>query len=99
MIVLKIFSLNSEGIQWNSKYVNGFNRLIFLGKCVASQSKSTFFSISASSLTSKWIGDGEKMVRALFTVARVHQPAVSHEENSQICELNKILYIFSLTVD
>lgn len=33
-------------------------------------------SISASSLTSKWIGDGEKMVRALFAVARVHQPAV-----------------------
>ncbi|XP_023013343.2 fidgetin-like protein 1 [Leptinotarsa decemlineata] len=47
-----------------------------IGKCVASQSKSTFFSISASSLTSKWVGDGEKMVRALFTVARVHQPAV-----------------------
>nr|CAI5828105.1 unnamed protein product [Callosobruchus analis] len=47
-----------------------------IGKCVASQSKSTFFSISASSLTSKWVGEGEKMVRALFTVARVHQPAV-----------------------
>ncbi|XP_030756820.1 fidgetin-like protein 1 [Sitophilus oryzae] len=47
-----------------------------IGKCVASQSKSTFFSISASSLTSKWIGDGEKMVRALFAVARVHQPSV-----------------------
>jgi len=25
------------------------------GKCIASQSKSTFFSISASSLTSKWV--------------------------------------------
>lgn len=47
-----------------------------IGKCIASQSKSTFFSISASSLTSKWIGDGEKMVRALFAVASVHQPAV-----------------------
>ncbi|XP_017781529.1 PREDICTED: fidgetin-like protein 1 [Nicrophorus vespilloides] len=47
-----------------------------IGKCVASQSKSTFFSISASSLTSKWIGDGEKMVRALFAVARCHLPAV-----------------------
>jgi SpoVK/Ycf46/Vps4 family AAA+-type ATPase len=41
-----------------------------IGKCIASQSHSTFFSISASSLTSKWIGDGEKMVRALFAVAR-----------------------------
>ncbi|XP_044729633.1 fidgetin-like protein 1 [Chrysoperla carnea] len=47
-----------------------------IGKCIASQSQSTFFSISASSLTSKWIGDGEKMVRALFAVARCYQPAV-----------------------
>lgn len=47
-----------------------------IGKCIASQSKSTFFSISASALTSKWIGEGEKLVRALFAVARVHQPAV-----------------------
>ena len=47
-----------------------------IGKCIASQSGSTFFSISASSLTSKWIGEGEKMVRALFAVARVHQPSV-----------------------
>ncbi|XP_040564102.1 fidgetin-like protein 1 [Lepeophtheirus salmonis] len=47
-----------------------------IGKCIASQSKSTFFSISASSMTSKWVGEGEKMVRALFAVARVHQPSV-----------------------
>ncbi|XP_054283968.1 fidgetin-like protein 1 isoform X2 [Macrosteles quadrilineatus] len=47
-----------------------------IGKCIASQSKSTFFNISASSLTSKWVGEGEKMVRTLFTLARVHQPAV-----------------------
>ncbi|KAK9762222.1 Fidgetin-like protein 1, variant 2 [Basidiobolus ranarum] len=47
-----------------------------IGKCIASQSGATFFSISSSSLTSKWVGEGEKMVRALFTVARCHQPAV-----------------------
>ncbi|XP_050685778.1 fidgetin-like protein 1 isoform X2 [Eriocheir sinensis] len=47
-----------------------------IGKCIASQSGSTFFSISASSLTSKWVGEGEKMVRAMFAVARCHQPAV-----------------------
>lgn len=47
-----------------------------IGKCIASQSNSTFFSISASSLTSKWIGESEKMVRALFAVAKCHQPAV-----------------------
>jgi ATP-dependent 26S proteasome regulatory subunit len=42
-----------------------------IGKAIASQSNSTFFSISASSLTSKWVGEGEKMVRTLFTIARV----------------------------
>ncbi|KAJ1552223.1 hypothetical protein HK405_012173 [Cladochytrium tenue] len=47
-----------------------------IGKCIASQSGATFFSISASSLTSKWVGDGEKMVRALFAVSRVKQPSV-----------------------
>lgn len=47
-----------------------------IGKCIASQANATFFSISASSLTSKWIGEGEKMVRALFAVATVHQPSV-----------------------
>ncbi|EAA12156.5 AGAP007769-PA, partial [Anopheles gambiae str. PEST] len=59
-----------------------------IGKCIASQSKSTFFSISASSLTSKWIGDGEKMVRALFAVAAVHQPAVVFidEIDSLLCQ-------------
>ncbi|KAJ3641527.1 hypothetical protein Zmor_028032 [Zophobas morio] len=59
-----------------------------IGKCVASQSKSTFFSISASSLTSKWVGDGEKMVRALFAVARCHQPAVIFidEIDSLLCQ-------------
>lgn len=47
-----------------------------IGKCIACQSGATFFSIRASSLTSKWVGEGEKMVRALFAVARSQQPAV-----------------------
>lgn len=47
-----------------------------IGKCIASQVKATFFSISASSLTSKWVGEGEKMVRALFYLARKMQPSV-----------------------
>lgn len=47
-----------------------------IGRCIASESGATFFAISASSLTSKWIGEGEKMVRALFAVARCMQPSV-----------------------
>ena len=47
-----------------------------IGKCIAHEANCTFFSISASSLTSKWVGEGEKMVRALFAVAKVHQPSV-----------------------
>ncbi|OMJ28870.1 Fidgetin-like protein 1 [Smittium culicis] len=47
-----------------------------IGRCIASQSSATFFSISCSSLTSKWVGEGEKMVRALFAVARAKQPSV-----------------------
>ena len=59
-----------------------------IGKCIASQSKSTFFSISASSLTSKWVGEGEKMVRALFAVAQVEQPSVVFidEIDSLLCQ-------------
>ena len=47
-----------------------------IGKAIAGNIQATFFNISASSLTSKWIGQGEKMVRALFAVAGCLQPAV-----------------------
>ncbi|GMH37221.1 hypothetical protein BSKO_05094 [Bryopsis sp. KO-2023] len=47
-----------------------------IGKAIASNIQATFFSISASSLTSKWIGEGEKLVRTLFAVSACIQPAV-----------------------
>ncbi|CAJ2663496.1 unnamed protein product [Trifolium pratense] len=47
-----------------------------VGKAIAGEAKATFFYISSSSLTSKWIGEGEKLVRALFGVASCRQPAV-----------------------
>jgi fidgetin-like protein 1 len=43
-----------------------------LGKAIAAQSKATFLSISASTLTSKWVGEGEKMVRTMFAIAAIH---------------------------
>jgi fidgetin-like protein 1 len=47
-----------------------------IGKAVAHESGATFFSISSSSLTSKWIGEGEKLVRTLFAVAAYREPSV-----------------------
>lgn len=52
------------------------NGKTLLARAVANECAATFFSISASSLTSKYVGDGEKMVRALFSVARELQPSI-----------------------
>lgn len=47
-----------------------------LARAVATESKSTFFAISASSLTSKWHGESEKLVRALFALAKALAPSI-----------------------
>ncbi|WEW60620.1 AAA+-type ATPase [Emydomyces testavorans] len=47
-----------------------------LARAVATESKSTFFSISATSLTSKWHGESEKLVRALFSLAKAMAPSI-----------------------
>lgn len=53
------------------------NGKTLLAKALAAEMPDAkFFNISASSLTSKWVGEGEKMVRALFSIAREMQPCI-----------------------
>ncbi|KAJ9666430.1 hypothetical protein H2201_003352 [Coniosporium apollinis] len=47
-----------------------------LARAVATESRSTFFAISASSLTSKYLGESEKLVRALFALAKALAPSI-----------------------
>ncbi|EME77965.1 uncharacterized protein MYCFIDRAFT_157943 [Pseudocercospora fijiensis CIRAD86] len=47
-----------------------------LARAVATESKSVFFAISASSLTSKYLGESEKLVRALFVLAKELAPSI-----------------------
>lgn len=47
-----------------------------LGRCLASQLGAPFLQLSGSTLATKWLADGEEIIRASFLVARCRQPSV-----------------------
>ncbi len=47
-----------------------------LAKAAANEIDSTFFTADSASITSKWLGESEKLVKELFEMAREKSPAV-----------------------
>lgn len=63
-------------LMWRISATESPDPLPPVAKAVAAEGKATFFSVSASTLTSKYVGQGEKLVRTLFEVAHEKQPSI-----------------------
>jgi len=67
-------TLLAKAVAHETKYENLVSKWVYANDVPLL--RATFYSISASSLTSKWVGDSEKLVRALFAVAAETQPSI-----------------------
>lgn len=78
LVPLEAPQLLHEGATWKGILLYGppGTGKSFLAKAIAGESKSTFFSLSASDLISKWLGESEKIIKDLFKTARENKPSI-----------------------